>query len=259
MKRTAVEDRTGIGLAEARVGQPERVEGFDFPTAPEITQCPYPFYEALRRETPIYKHPERNEFLVARRRDILHVLQNPAIFSNDLAAGDDRYRAEVATFLAARGDVDEDGPIRTSKSLVLSDPPDHTVKRRALAKVVSRERMPTYEPLVERHRERADRRASPPTARSSSAARFADQLAVRTICAVAGFPDEAGELVMQWARMGSRHGRRYMTPEQIADEDSSAARPGEPSSARLSSIGSRHPRDDFLTEWSTVRSSATAR
>jgi cytochrome P450 len=246
VKRTAVEERTGIGLAEARAGQSDHVAGFDFPTAPAITQCPYPLYEALRREAPVYRHPQRNEFLVSRRRDILHVLQNPAIFSNDLAVGDDRYRAEVATFLADRPDGDEDGPIMTSTSLVLSDPPDHTVKRRAIARVVSRERMPVYDPLVVRiANELIDGFAGQGEVEFRS--RYADQLAVRTICAVAGFPDEAVELVMQWSRMGTRHGRRYLTPEQIAEEDRSA---GDQAEFVRGIVLDRleHPGDDFLTE-----------
>jgi cytochrome P450 len=221
MLRTGVEERTGIGLAEARTGQPEDVTAFDFPTASGITQCPYPFYEALRRQAPVFKHPERNEYLVARRKDILHVLQHPEIFSNDLAVGDERYRMEVASFLADDDEETMDEPIRSANSLVMSDPPDHTAKRRALAKVVSRDRLPTYEPVIEKiAHELVDGFVA--DGEVEFRARFADQLAVRTICAAAGFPDEAQQLVMQWARMGSRHGRRYMTAEQIALEDRSA-------------------------------------
>ena len=33
--------------------------------SPEVTQCPYPFYVALRDEAPIYKYPGRDEFLIS--------------------------------------------------------------------------------------------------------------------------------------------------------------------------------------------------
>jgi cytochrome P450 len=250
MTRTLVELRTGIGTAESRSGQPEDLAAFDFPTSPEITQCPYAFYEALRREAPVYKHPHRSEYLVARRQDILHVVQHPEIFSSDLSAGDESYVAgDITTFLtdhpaAAGGD---EGPIMTPKSLVWSDPPDHTIKRRALAKVVSRERIASYEPLIESiAHELIDGFIADGVVEFRS--RFADQLAVRTICAAAGFPPEAGTLVMEWSRMGSRNGRRYMTPEQLAEEDRSLP---EQAAFVQGLIADRlaNPTDDFLTEW----------
>lgn len=245
MGRTPVELRTGIGLEEARSGQPEALADFDFPAAPEITQCPYAFYEALRREAPVYRYPGRNEFLIARRRDILHVLQHPEIFSSDLAEGDERFRADVASFLAA-GAPEPEGPILTPGSLVFSDPPDHTIKRRAIARVVSRDRLPGYEPLVAGiANELVDGFAAEGSVEFRSA--FADRLAVRTICEVAGFPPDAAELVMRWSRMGTRHGRRYLTPEQLAEEDRSGPEQAE-YARRLILDRLERPRDDFLTE-----------
>ena len=146
-----------MGVECPRPQPDEGVAAFTFPS-PEVTQCPYGFYEALRRDAPVYKHPERNEYLVARRKDILHVFQHPEIFSNDLAVGDERFRQEVADFAGTSGNGEEaEGPILTARSLVFSDPPDHTVKRRALARVVARERMRRVRAARGRDRERADR------------------------------------------------------------------------------------------------------
>ena len=249
MNREASQDvqRTGIGLLQSPRETPVGVPAFAFPS-PEVTQCPYAFYEALRRDAPVYKHPERNEYLVARRKHVLHVFQHPEIFSSDLAVGDERFRSRVSDFAAiAPDDGDGDGPILTSSSLVFSDPPDHTVKRRALARVVARERMAGYEPLIDGiANELIDGFEADGEVEFRS--RFADQLAVRTICAVAGFPEEARTLVMQWARMGSRHGRRFMTAEQLAEEDRSLA---DQAAFVQGLIVERleSPRDDFLTEF----------
>jgi cytochrome P450 len=233
-------------VAGSRDALPEHVEEFDFPTASDIVQCPFAFYEALRREAPVYRHPERNEYLVSRRADILYVLQHPEIFSNDLAAGDERFRSEVSDYLHDV-DVDDDTPILTPSSLALSDPPDHAIKRRAMARVVARDRLPAYEPVVERiANELVDGFARDGEVEFRS--QFADQLAVRTICAVAGFPDDAAALVLRWARTGSRHGRRYMTAGQLAEQDRSLAEQADYVRGLIEDRLAQ-PRDDFLTEW----------
>jgi cytochrome P450 len=247
MTKTAVEARIGIGLEEMRTNQPGSVDAFDFPTDGGIVQCPYPFYEALRRDARVYKYPGRNEFLLARREDIMFALQNPQIFSTDLGKVDPKLDASAARFLDEEPKPMPAGcPITTSNSLPMSDLPEHTVKRRAIAKVVSRKRLPSYEPLVESI---ANELVDGFVARGSVEFRseFADQLAVRTICEVAGYPAEAATLVMSWARLGTNHGRRYLTDEQIAAQDRDM-REQAVYAKRLILDRLERPRDDFLSE-----------
>src|ERR1700755_1549062 len=92
------------------------VEEFGFPS-PEVTQCPYPFYAALRRDAPIYKYPGRDEFLIARRSDILDVLKRPDIFSNEGWRADARMGRDVTHFLTDLPDMPENSPITTPHSM----------------------------------------------------------------------------------------------------------------------------------------------
>ena len=247
MTKTAVEARIGVGLEHARTSQPDDVAEFDFPTDAEIVQCPYPFYEALRRDARVYKYPGRNEYLLARREDIMFALQNPQIFSTDLGKVDPKLDASAARFLDDEPKPLPPGcPITTSNSLPMSDLPEHTVKRRAIAKVVSRKRLPSYEPLIERlAHELIDGFESRGTVEFRS--EFADQLAVRTICEVAGYPPEAAKLVMRWARLGTNHGRRYLTDAQIAAQDRDMREQAQ-YAKRLILDRLEHPGDDFLSE-----------
>src|SRR5258705_1126509 len=124
------------------------VEDFGFPS-PEVTQCPYPFYAALRREAPIYKYPGRDEFLIARRSEILEVLKRPDIFSNEGWRADARMGRDVTHVLTDLPDMPE-GPITTAQAMSQSDPPEHTAKRRPAMLLVRRDRLEAADPVIAR-------------------------------------------------------------------------------------------------------------
>src|SRR6266542_3146099 len=52
---------------------------------PAVLECPYPFYEALRSEAPVYELPGFGVYLVTRYDDIVEALRSPEVFSSDLA------------------------------------------------------------------------------------------------------------------------------------------------------------------------------
>ena len=52
---------------------------------PAVMECPFPFYEALRREAPVYEVPGFGMYLVSRFDDIVEALRAPEVFSSDLA------------------------------------------------------------------------------------------------------------------------------------------------------------------------------
>src|ERR1700730_9842182 len=115
--------------AGSELDSPKAVSQFAFPS-PEVTKCPYPFYEALRREAPVYKYPGRNDYLVSRREDIVYVMRHPEIFSSRHYLGD-----PYSTGASEREVLEQTPPgrvLQTSFALIHSDPPDHTAKGREL-------------------------------------------------------------------------------------------------------------------------------
>ena len=49
--------------------------GFEWPS-PEVIECPYAFYKALRDEAPIYRLPN-GQYVVSRYADVLKVVRTP--------------------------------------------------------------------------------------------------------------------------------------------------------------------------------------
>ncbi len=91
-------------------------------------ECPFPYFQAMRREAPVYFMPEIGAWYVSRYEDLRHVKKNPGLFSN-----------QIYKFGASRGgtrDVaesyrDEHG-WRRVHTLQRTDPPAHTQYRKLI-------------------------------------------------------------------------------------------------------------------------------
>jgi len=91
---------------------------------------PYPTYEWLREEAPVY-HNERLDFWALSR------------FDDVLAALHD-----TATYTSTKGVALEDDGQGLSKSMIHMDPPDHTQLRKVIARRFTPKRIAELEPLV---------------------------------------------------------------------------------------------------------------
>lgn len=227
---------------EAKPAQAARkpLSEFTFPSA-EVTKCPYPFYEALREEAPVYKYPGRNDYLLSRREDILVVLHNPQVFSNR------RYLIDPPEERFPELEAKPPGGVlETSYGLTASDPPEHSVKRRALRALVNPRTLHAAETTLRRlANELIDGFIH--TGAFELRTQFADPLAVLTICELAGFPPEDRDIYLGWHRIGTGHGRRFLTPEQLAEQTKDhPARQAYVEKTILDRVA--NPRDDFLTE-----------
>jgi len=80
------------------------------PVHPKVMECPYPFYDALRREAPVYKVPNADYFIVSRFADVQDALRRHDDLSND-----------VSHLFDGQGGVFIPAPV-----LNLSDPPVHS-------------------------------------------------------------------------------------------------------------------------------------
>lgn len=217
------------------------VAEYTWPSA-EITECPFPFYAALRREGPVYNIPGTSEYLVSRHEDICFVTTQTELFSSDFSkheAGAVKNKPRVA---------DGSGTSHFSPySMAGTDPPEHKAKRALGLRFLSRERLKTYDGIVEPmvnelidgfiDRGECDFRAE-----------FGDLLPTIVMADILGLPREDVPL---FRRFGAREvpsaGAPYMADEQIAIE---AALYEESSAYMRAALLERveRPRDDFLSE-----------
>lgn len=217
---------------------------FTFPSQ-EVTLCPYPFYKALRTEAPIYKYPGTGDFMVSRRDDINFVLRNPQIFSSRNYLGDPRMAGEARRWLDAPPPIPGEA-IQTVFSLTMSDPPEHGSKRRALRGLVN----PRYVKSCEDTLRRIANELIDDFIKDGHVElrrQYADPLALLTICELAGFPPEDRDTFLGWRRIGTGHGRRFLTEEQLEQQDRDIpAR--DAYCEKIIRERLANPKDDFLTE-----------
>jgi hypothetical protein len=60
------------------ISSPDQVNFFD----PDVNACPYPAYEVLRNEAPVWKDPFTGMFVVTRHDDIRSILSDPETYTN---------------------------------------------------------------------------------------------------------------------------------------------------------------------------------
>lgn len=108
------------------------VQGSDFsPIDPGVLVDPYPYYAALRREGPATYLPDDDLWVVPRFEDVWQIARNPESYSSKalraLAIG------AVSARTGPRPDIRE-LDAKMARSLIASDPPDHTRLRRLVSR-----------------------------------------------------------------------------------------------------------------------------
>jgi cytochrome P450 len=103
----------------------------------DLAECPYPFYDHLLREAPVYRVPQTGEWLVTRHDDVQYVMRNWEVFSASLAW-------ERASREGTGLPPDRDA----QKSVIATDPPEHKAKRELVFEGFKPGRLRTYEPKV---------------------------------------------------------------------------------------------------------------
>jgi cytochrome P450 len=107
--------------------------------SPAITACPYPFYAALRSEAPVYHVPGTKTYLLSRWDDIAQVAQNAEVYQ----------QPESYPQITPHFSVDFETVERyTPQATVTTNGPDHKIKRAWGLRLVERDRLRSYEPLV---------------------------------------------------------------------------------------------------------------
>jgi cytochrome P450 len=100
---------------------------------PSVQQCPFPVYETLRENQPVYIDPNTGNYVLTRYEDIRRVALNPKQFSNKTGLIQTR---ETPTTATTNKMFEEQGwlPLDT---LVSNDPPSHKLYRTLVDKAFS--------------------------------------------------------------------------------------------------------------------------
>ncbi|MDX6438049.1 MAG: hypothetical protein QOF45_632 [Gaiellaceae bacterium] len=196
--------------------------------SPELQECPFPYYQALRQQAPVHQIPGRDEYLVSRWEDITYIAEHPDLFSSALVPGSVTassrtggaeqtsfsYFADGHAAVGAAGDATFG---YSPTSMAICDPPENKMKRAVGLKLIGRERLRDYEPFIRRYTEELidsfiDRREV------EFVGEFASWLPIKVIADVLGLPQQDLTLLK---RLGGRaaQGARFLTDEELAEED----------------------------------------
>ena len=118
-------EKTRNFFSRRQVNRPQNLNDF-VPYCTENLQDPYPWYKALRDESPIYKIPGFDYYVVSRYEDIQKICKNTKAFSSNLVS------------ILLRGGSTLNRPISGIVDvLALQDPPIHSRQRRIAMKSLS--------------------------------------------------------------------------------------------------------------------------
>jgi cytochrome P450 len=210
------------------------VEEFTYPS-PEVVECPYAFYSALRDTAPVHRLPD-GTWLVSRWDDVVRVVRDPDTFSNDIGPTNDQILG------GPRVGGDASGPW----PLPFTDGDRHRLQRSFCAKIVVRDRLRWYEPRIARLvDELIDGFAPQGTVEFRSG--FAEPLPRRVMMETFGFPREDEDDFVRWTSGQGPVGSRLASAEEQAAEQRRRLELGEYFRAKILERR-KQPTDDFLSE-----------
>ncbi len=110
----------------------------------ETRQCPFPYYQALREESPVYKDPVSGNYVLTRYADVRAAVLNTKALSNKTGVVQTRKSSvsdEVNRIFRETGWVPMD-------TLVTNDPPSHRTYRALVDKAFAPNRVAALEPQI---------------------------------------------------------------------------------------------------------------
>src|ERR1700722_6634795 len=168
-------------MASTGVAACPHVGDVDWPS-PDLVQCPFPFYSALRHEAPVYKYPGREQYLLSRWEDIVYVAEHPDVFIQDGTEA---------------GLTNPQNEPLTPGSMAQTNAPEHRRKRSLGLELVAPERLRGYESMIRAiSDELIDRHLA--SGEMEFHHEFGGQLPVLFMVDVLGLPREKIDLFVSW-------------------------------------------------------------
>lgn len=109
---------------------------------PEIQKCPFPFYDKLREEQPVFHDPETGHYVLTRYEDVRKALISHSVLSNKTPYLGDRWTPEANAVMEKGGWLPMD-------TLVSNDLPEHRTYRTLVDKVFTTTKVAGLEPRIE--------------------------------------------------------------------------------------------------------------
>jgi len=187
------------------------------PFSPETLENPYPFFAALRRESPVF-HLEKAGFtLISRYADVRAAAMDPETFSSNA----------VSILMKGEDDTPHILPIgpkgpRPVDVLALADPPTHTRQRMLVNKMFTGRQIINLRPTINRLANELFNEISK-SENVKWMKGFANPLPMQLILEIVGFPAQDAERLTQWSVDTLALITKIQTPESMASNVESTA------------------------------------
>lgn len=219
------------------------------PMSPEVQQCPYEHYRAMREQRPVLRidgdligRPGESVYCVSSFDDVLTVLRDWHTYSSRFGTPAVKPSPELLARLKA---IDKEGWPNLS-TMLTEDPPSHTRYRRLVASAFTPKRVASLEPAIRAICEDlVDGFARAPRVEFVQA--FGVPLPIRAVAAVLEVPDDHQAEFKRWADASvAAIGRAISDDERVAAQRLIV----EQQHYFADQIEQRRaaPRDDFLTD-----------
>ena len=114
---------------------------------PKVHACPYPFFQRLRNECPVYQMPETGTYMVTRYEDIRAIKRNWDDFSSNITV-QERGKARMA-LMQQHDDILARYGWDNVQTLQRTDPPDHTRWRQLIDRTFTASRVKQMTPYID--------------------------------------------------------------------------------------------------------------
>lgn len=183
-------------------------------TDPQAMKSPGPFYQTLRKDSPVHYDAKLNMWLVSRYDDIVTVLRDPLTYSDKHG-----YAAQYASgfFEEFKQILERDGG-GFFPDVIKSDPPEHTRVRKLMDKAFTAHRVATLEPQITAL---VNKLIDQLVAKAGSGQvvdgvnDFAIPLTIAVICEQLGFGQISADKVKAWSQAVTAQIGRMQNREQM--------------------------------------------